>query len=370
MAGPLAGLKIVEFAGIGPGPFAAMMLADHGAQVLRVERPGGVASPGVPPARERDALLRGRPAVTLDLKSQTDRDLALRLLARADAMIEGLRPGAMERLGLGPAECLAANPKLVYGRMTGWGQDGPLAKTAGHDLTYIALTGALHAMGEPDRPPPPPLNLLGDFGGGGMMLAFGILAAVLAARGGAPGQVVDAAITDGAASLATMICAFREMGAWSDARGANMLDGGAPYYRCYACADGRWIAVGALEPQFYAILAERTGVVEFDDAARRDPANWPALAGRFAEVFAGAPRDHWAALFERTDGCVAPVLSFAEAPAHPHNAARGTYVAPGGRPQPAPAPRFSATPSAAPEAPAALDGDRAAVLAAWGVSEG
>ncbi|MEO1000141.1 MAG: CaiB/BaiF CoA-transferase family protein [Pseudomonadota bacterium] len=337
--GPLAGLRVVEFAGLGPGPFAAMLLADLGAEVVRIERPGAVEL--LPLAR--DMLLRGRAArVALDLKTAEGQAAAFALAARADALIEGFRPGVMERLGLGPGPLLAANPGLAYGRMTGWGQDGPLADRAGHDITYIALSGALDAIGEAGRGPVPPLNLLGDFGGGAMYLVTGILAARLSGQG----QVIDAAITEGTAHLSTMLYSLRAGGLWPGGRGENILDGGMPYYRCYACACGDWVAVGAIEPQFYAALL--AGLDLTDDprfARQQDRAAWPAMAEGFAAAFAARTRDDWADRFAGTDACVAPVLSADEAAAHPQAAARGIFAAPMGVPEPVPAPRFSATPA-------------------------
>ncbi|MCZ7438021.1 CaiB/BaiF CoA-transferase family protein [Micromonospora sp. WMMC241] len=342
-SGPLTGVRVIELTGIGPGPFAAMMLADLGADVVRVDRVGGGGFGSFP----GDLLNRNRRSVALDLKHPDGQELARSLVAGADALVEGFRPGVAERLGLGPRECLAANPRLVYGRMTGWGQDGPLARTAGHDIDYLALTGALHGVGRAGERPVPPMNLLGDFGGGGMMLALGVVAALHAVRGGAPGQVVDAAIVDGVSVLATQIHALRGLGLWQDPRGVNLLDGGAPFYDTYECADGRYVAVGALEPQFYAELVRLTGFPLADDEApdRDDPTNWPALRAAWARLFRTRTRDEWAELLAGTDACVAPVLDWAEAPRHPHLAAREAFVAPEGVTQPAPAPRFSATPT-------------------------
>ncbi|MFE9960042.1 CaiB/BaiF CoA transferase family protein [Micromonospora sp. NPDC005299] len=341
--GPLAGVRVIELAGIGPGPFAAMMLADLGADVVRVDRIGGGGLGDIP----GDLLNRNRRSLAVDLKTPEGREVVLALVAGADALIEGFRPGVTERLGLGPDDCRATNPRLVYGRMTGWGQDGPLAHTAGHDIDYLALTGALHGVGRAGERPVPPMNLLGDFGGGGMMLALGIVAALYAVRVGAPGQVVDAAIVDGVSVLATQIHALRRSGMWQDPRGVNLLDGGAPFYDTYECADGRHVAVGALEPRFYDELVRLTGFpLDGDEAPdRHDPANWPALRAAWARLFRTRTRDEWAALLGGSDACVAPVLDWAEAPAHPHLAAREVFVAPGGVPQPAPAPRFSATPT-------------------------
>lgn len=332
MTQPLSGIRIVEFDAIGPVPLAGMILADMGADVVRVVRPGGSAMGG-------QVLNRGKTTVEADLKSDDGRARVLDLVAKADGIMEGLRPGTMERLGLGPADCHARNPRLAYGRMTGWGQSGPLSATAGHDLTYIALTGALHAIGPAEGPPTVPLNLVGDYGGGTMFLALGMVSAILSARTSGKGMVVDAAMTDGAAILMSMFFAFHGAGLWRDERGANLLDGGVPWYRCYTCADGRHVAVGALEPQFYAALLDGLGL----DAAtypQGDKARWPAIAEAFTSAFAARSRDEWATHFADTDACVAPVLSLAEAPQHPHNEARGTFVAVDGLIQPAPAPRF------------------------------
>jgi alpha-methylacyl-CoA racemase len=375
--GPLTGVRVVELAGIGPGPFAAMMLADLGADVIRLDRVAGGGFGAFP----GDPLNRNRRSLAVDLKSPAGREVVLTLLAGADALIEGFRPGVTERLGLGPDECLAANPRLVYGRMTGWGQDGPLARTAGHDIDYLALTGALHGIGRAGERPVPPMNLLGDFGGGGMMLALGVVSALYAVRAGAAGQVVDAAIVDGVSVLATQIQALRQVGMWQDPRGVNLLDGGAPFYDTYECADGRYVAVGALEPQFYAELVRLTGFPLDGDAApdRNDPANWPALRAAWARLFRTRTRDEWEELLAGSDACVAPVLDWAEAPRHPHLAARGVHVEHDGVAQPAPAPRFSATPTSvrrpAPQpgehtdellAEAGFDADRIAALRAAG----
>ena len=365
MPGALAGLRIIELAGLGPAPFAAMMLADHGADVLRIHplKPRrGVATVDT----EADLLARNRGSVAVDLKRPEGRQLVLDLTAQADGLIEGFRPGVTERLGLGPDTCLAINPRLVYGRMTGWGQTGPMAPRAGHDINYIALSGALSAIGPAERPVAP-LNLLGDFGGGGMLLAFGMLAAVLNARSTGRGQVVDAAMTDGAALLSTMIYGLRAAGAWHDRREANLLDGGAYFYGTYRCADGGYVAVGAIEPQFHKLLIDGLGLdaADFDQA---DEARWPEARRRLAEVFATKPRDHWAAVFEATDACVTPVLAWGEAIAHPHNAARGTFVTAGSVGQPAPAPRFAATPAQTPALAGLPDGESGERLVAWGIA--
>jgi alpha-methylacyl-CoA racemase len=339
---PLSGLRILEFDGLGPVTFAGMMLADLGADVLRLSRSadaGAAAFSEVGGA----VLHRGRTAVGVNLKDPADAAAVLDLVAGADAVIEGFRPGVMERLGLGPDACAERNPRLVYGRITGWGQTGPLARQVGHDINYIALSGALHALGEPDRPPRPPLNLLGDYAGGAMMLVTGVLAALLEAKTTGRGRVVDAAMTDGAALLMSLFQALGARGLWSEARGANLLDGGAPFYRCYACKDGRYVAVGALEPQFYAVLIGGLGLAP-EAAPQFDLAGWPALHARFEAIFATRDRDDWAAHFADTDACVTPVLTMAEAARHPHNEARGTFVQ-HGIVQAAPAPRFDGTPA-------------------------
>lgn len=358
--GPLAGLTVVEIAGLGPTPFAAMWLADMGAEVVRIERPN--LAPLI--AQQVDVLNRGRGFVALDLKIEADRAQARHLIERADMLIEGLRPGVMERLGLGPEAFAETNPRLVYGRMTGWGQFGPLARSAGHDITYTALTGALHATGPAERPVPP-MNLLGDFGGGAMYLVAGLLAALHAAGRSGRGQVVDCAISDGAAHLAAMIYSLHGAGLWADAREANLLDGGAPFYRCYECADGGFIAVGALEAKFYTELVARLGLDRAALPDRDHPENWPALAGIFAARFAEKSRDAWAALLEGTDACAAPVLSLAEAPHHPHNQARGSFVEIAGVTQPAATPRLSATPGTARPGDEHCPLDLAALLARW-----
>lgn len=338
MPGPLSGLTIIEFAGIGPGPFCAMMLADHGAKVIRIERPGTMTDP-------RDPLTRNRVMVEIDMKEEAGRARARDLCRTADAIIEGYRPGVMERLGLGPDVLLADNPKLVFGRMTGWGQYGPYADTAGHDINYIALSGVLHGIGVAGQKPVPPLNYVGDFGGGAMMLAFGMVSALLHAGKTGEGQVIDCAMTDGSALLAAMTYGFHARGIFQDAAGVNLLDGGAPFYDTYTCSDGKFISVGAIEPQFYALLREKTGLAaDKDFDAQFDQSQWPALKARLADLFATRSRDEWCALLEHSDACFAPVLSLSEAPAHPHNVARQTFVDVGGTLQPAPAPRYSATP--------------------------
>ncbi|GAA2401339.1 CoA transferase [Catellatospora methionotrophica] len=358
--GPLDGLKVLEVGGIGPGPFCGMHLADLGADVVRVDRPGG----GITAVDPRfDLLQRGKRAVAVDLKDPGGVALLLRLVDRADVLVEGFRPGVAERLGFGPEVCLHRRPQLVYGRITGWGQDGPRAHTAGHDLTYLAVTGALHAIGRAGGPPQIPLNLLGDFAGGAMYLVSGILAALWRVRGGGPGQVVDAAIVDGAAHLTAMQWGMYAGGTWRDERGVNLLDGGAPFYDVYATADGRHVAVAALEPQFFAALVRLLDLPA--DTPQYDRATWPELRGQLARRFAAQPQAHWARLFADTDGCVAPVLSMAQAPTDPQLTARGTYVVRDGVTQPAPAPRFSDTPAAL-DRPPALPGEHTAqVLADW-----
>ncbi|MFL6710051.1 MAG: CaiB/BaiF CoA transferase family protein, partial [Massilia sp.] len=329
MAGPLQGIKVVEMVGLGPCPFAAMLLADMGAEVIRIDRKSAGVNPYPMLGTPCDVLARGRRSLGLDLKHPEAAATLLALLDQADVVIEGFRPGVMERLGYGPDVCLARNPRLVYGRVTGWGQHGPLAQAAGHDLNYIALSGMLAAMGRADTPPAPPLNLVGDFGGGGMLLAFGVVCAVLEAQRSGQGQVIDAAMTDGSALLGAMIYGMRAFGSWRDERAANMLDGGAPYYDSYACADGRFITIASLEPQFYAQLLELTGVRD-PAFSQADSTSYPAMRERFASLFKSRGRDAWCELLESTDVCFAPVLDMAEAPAHPHNAARGTFVEVGG----------------------------------------
>ena len=350
MAGPLTGLTIVELAGLGPGPFAAMMLADHGARVIRVERPGNLSIPN-------DPLTRNRESIAVDLKQEEGREIVRRLAGRADGLIEGYRPGVMEKLGLGPDELLQANPRLIYGRVTGWGQTGPLAQDAGHDINYLALTGLLSTIGEADRPPVPPLNLVADYAGGGLMLAFGMVSALLAVQRGGPGQVIDAAMTDGAALTGALIFGMRAAGAWRDERGANLLDGGEPLYGCYRCADGKELALGAIEPQFRAALCQGLEIGPSPTKAE------------VAEAVAQRTRDEWVALFEGKNACVAPVLDLSEAPEHPHNRTRATFMEFGGVVQPRPAPRYSATPSHSPRAPRAEGQDGPAILSELGYSE-
>ncbi len=351
MPGPLMNLTVIELAGIGPGPFACMMFADMGARVIRVERPPVRSEDGVNSLMRNDGFVdRGRQSLALDLKHPEAVEAVLQLVEKADILVEGYRPGVAERIGLGPDVCLSRNPRLVYGRMTGWGQTGPLAKAAGHDINYIALSGALHTIGSADRPPPPPLNLVGDYGGGGMYLAVGLLAAHVAARVSGSGQVVDAAMAEGAALLMAPIYDMMAKGHWIDRRGANFLDGAAHFYRTYECADGKYVAVGAIEPQFYKLVLERCGVADADFAHQWRRDLWPTLSEKLAAVFRARTRDEWGVVFEGSDACVAPVLSMREAAEHPHNIARGAFVMSGGSPQPAPGPRFAATPAALPGA--------------------
>jgi alpha-methylacyl-CoA racemase len=363
-SGPLNGVKVVEFAGIGPGPFCCMLLSDMGADVVRIDRKGGRGP------FKNDIPARGRRSIALDLKDAADVKLALALTEKADVVIEGFRPGVMERLGLGPDEALQRNPKLIYGRMTGWGQSGPLAEAAGHDLNYIAISGALHAMGRKGEPPAPPLNLVGDYGGGSLYLAMGVCAALFEAARSGKGQVVDAAITDGAASLMSVIYGLRASGIWSDDRDANLLDGGAPFYDVYETKDGKFVAIGSLEPQFYALLLEKLGLSgDPAFAAQMDRSAWPAMSEKVAAAIKTKTRDEWTALMEGTDVCFAPVLSMEEAPRHSHNVARETFVELAGVSQPAPAPRFSRTPGAVQGPAAEMGADRAKILADWEISD-
>jgi alpha-methylacyl-CoA racemase len=366
MPGPLEGCKIIEIAGIGPGPFCAMMLADMGADVVRVDRAGSVmgGDPASPPA---DVLNRGRRSIGVDLKHPDGVETVLALLETADALLEGFRPGVMERLGLGPDAALARNPKLVYGRMTGWGQEGPYAPTAGHDINYIALAGALDPIGRRGQAPVPPLNLVGDFGGGGMLLAYGLVCGILSAQRTGQGQVVDAAMVDGAAVLTTMFHAFRAMGIWQDERGTNMLDTGAHYYDVYETSDGKHVSIGSIEPQFYAELLRLTGLDGEELPWQQDRTQWEPLKERLAGIFRTKTRDEWCELMEGTDVCFAPVLSMAEAPQHPHNVHRGTFVELNDVVQPAPAPRFSGTPVSVQRPPAHAGQHTDEVLAEWGL---
>jgi alpha-methylacyl-CoA racemase len=359
-SGPLVGLKVLEFAGIGPAPFCGMLLADMGADVVRIDRPGTTYD-------RYKVEARGRRSIALDLKTDAGRETALRLATRAEALIEGFRPGVMERLGLGPEAVHARIPKLVYGRMTGWGQTGPLASAPGHDIDYIALSGALHAIG-PKSKPAIPINLVGDFGGGALYLAMGVLAAVMHARATGEGQVIDCAMTDGAISLMGMFYGHRARGTWTDKREANIIDGGSHFYNVYQCKDGAWLALGAIEPQFYKALVELAGL---DDPAfehQGDVKGWPGLKKKLAAVIKTRTRAEWMALLEGSDACAAPVLSLDEAPSHPHNAARGSFVEVDGVTQPAPAPRFSKTPGAVQRGPEAAAAAGELALKDWGVT--
>jgi len=361
MAGPLTGLRVVELAGIGPGPHAAMILGDLGADVVRVERPRTTPNPGP----SKDYSLRNRRSVAADLKSDEGRDLVLRLIAKADVLIEGFRPGVTERLGLGPQDCAVLNDRLIYARMTGWGQSGPRSQRSGHDINYISLNGVLHAIGRAGERPVPPLNLVGDFGGGSMFLLVGILAALWEREHSGKGQVIDAAMVDGSSVLAQMMYAFRHTGLWSDVRGTNMLDTGAPYYDTYECADGRYVAVGSIEPQFYAELLEKLSLDAAELPGQNDVARWPELRAVFTETFAAHDRDHWARIFADSDACVTPVLSFAEIETEPHNTERDTFYTEAGSMFPSPAPRFSRTAPGKPAPPGVPGADTEAVLREW-----
>ena len=359
--GPLKGIKVIEMAGIGPGPFCAMMLSDMGAEVIRVDRLAHKGS-----GHKANVLNRGRRSIAVDLKNPEGVATVQRLIDGADVVIEGFRPGVMERLGLGPDACLKRNSRLVFGRMTGWGQDGPLALAAGHDINYISIGGALGAMGYADRPPAPPLNLVGDFGGGAMYLLAGVLAALVERGTSGKWQVIDAAMTDGTASLLSPFYGMMAMGMWTKERMDNRLDGGAHYYGSYACADGKFISIGSIEPQFYALLLELCEIDDPEFAKQNDKQHWASLRGKLEALFITQPRDHWCALLEGTDVCFAPVLDLQEAPTHPHNVARQSFVEIDGVTQPAPAPRFSRTPSSV-QAPAAIAGEHSeAILNDWG----
>ena len=367
--GPLQGITVLEIAGIGPGPFCAMLLADTGADVIRVDRAGQVmgGDPESPPA---DVLNRGRRSIGLDLKNPEGVEALLSLVEQADILMEGFRPGVTERLGIGPDECLARNPKLVYGRMTGWGQEGPYAQAAGHDINYIALAGALDPIGRRGEAPVPPLNLVGDFGGGGMFLAFGMVCALLEAQRSGQGQVVDAAMVDGSAILTTMFHAFRAMGIWNDERGTNLLDTGAHFYDVYETSDGKYVSIGSIEPQFYAELLTLSGLGDDPELPHQhDREQWPALKDRLAEIFRTKTRDEWCEIMEHTDVCFAPVLSLGEAPSHPHNVERGTFVEENGVVQPAPAPRFSRTKAEIQRPPAHAGQHTDEVLAQFGFDD-
>jgi len=362
--GPLKGIRILEFAGIGPGPFAAMMLSDMGADVLRLDRAGSVTgASGEPPG---DILNRGRRSAGLDLKRRDGVATALRLVERADALIEGFRPGVMERLGLGPDVCLARNPRLVYGRMTGWGQVGPMAQAAGHDINYIALAGSLAPLGRRGEKPTPPVNLVGDFGGGGMLLAFGVACALVERGASGKGQVVDAAMVDGSAILMTMIHGMRQMGFWREERGANLIDTGAHFYDTFETADGKYVSIGSIEPQFYAELLEKTGLAGEDLPRQMDREQWPAMKDRLEKIFKTKTRAQWCEIMEGSDVCFAPVLEMSEAPAHPHIRARETFVEVAGKIHPAPAPRFSRTPPEIARPPAHAGQHTDVALADWG----
>ncbi len=357
--GPLSGLKVIEFAGIGPGPFCGMLLSDLGADVVRIDRKGAGR------ASKTDVTARGRRSIALDLKSPAAVEACLRLMEKADIVFEGFRPGVMERLGLGPDVALARNPRLVFGRMTGWGQTGPYAKAAGHDMNYIAITGALHAIGTADQPIPP-LNLVGDFGGGALYLAYGLMAGVIHARATGQGQVIDCAMSDGAASLMAMFYGMKAAGVWTDDRRSNLLDGGAHFYDTYQCADGGWISLGSIEPQFYALMLEKTGITDPDFKSQMDRGLWPSLHDRLAKVIALKTRDEWCEIMDASDVCFAPVLSLEEAPKHPHNVARQTFVEVEGVMQPAPAPRFSETPGAIAGPPPTIGANNTDALRDWG----
>ncbi len=368
MSGPLESVRVVELAGIGPGPYTCMLLADAGADVIRVDRASG-SPPAASAQPHWDLLNRSRPSVAVDLKHPEGVRLVLDLVEQADGLVEGWRPGVAERLGIGPRECMERNPRLVYGRMTGWGQDGPLASAAGHDINYIALAGALWPIGRVGERPVPPLNLVGDFGGGGMLLAFGMCAALLEARTSGRGQVVDAAMVDGAASLMTMTFAFRRLGLWTEGRGVNVLDTGAPFYEVYDTADGKWFSVGAIEPQFYAELLKVLGLDAQQLPAQNDREQWPAMKERFAAVFRTRTRDEWAEAFAGTDACGAPVLSPWEAHTHPHNVYRTTFVEVDGVVQPGPVPNFGRTPAAVRKPPSVAGADAPEALRSWGIAQ-
>ena len=367
-AGPLAGLRVLDVGGVGPGPFCTMLLADMGAEVIRLDRKHAGES-GLPVARRFEVMFRGKRSVAMDLKKGVAVEAVRRMVARADVLVEGFRPGVMERLGLGPDECLKINPRLVYGRMTGWGQDGPLAQAAGHDLNYIALTGALHAIGRQGGGPEIPLNLIGDFGGGAMYLAFGILCALFEARNSGRGQVVDAAMIDGSTSLMAMIYGAFAAGYWKDERGSNRLDSGAPWYEVYETADGKWVAVGSTEHTFYVNTLKVLGLDPADFGDQHDRAGWPKMKDALRRAFKARTRDAWAAAFDGTETCFSPVLSLAEAPLHPHQRARGNFVEVAGVVQPAPAPRFSRSRGAVSRPPPEVGEHTDEVLREWGFAD-
>jgi len=364
--GPLNGIRIIEMAGIGPAPFAAMLLSDMGADVIRIDRKSDADAGAFDRLKNEGFLQRGRRSLAIDLKNDLAVAVLLDLVGSADALIEGFRPGVMERLGLSPTVCLERNPKLVYGRITGWGQNGPLAQTAGHDINYIALSGALHAIGQREVPVPP-LNLLGDFGGGAMFIAFGIVCALLEARRSGIGQVVDAAMTDGAALLMAMTYSLKALGYWNNERENNLLDGGAPFYGTYQCADSKWLAVGPIEQRFHDVLLDRLALPKAEFVDRWNPQCWPRLRARLRAHFLSRTRDQWCELLEGTDACVAPVLDMDEAPQHPHNQARATFVVEGTSVQPAPAPRFSRTDCHVQRPPAKLGEHSVEILREWGI---
>ena len=362
--GPLQGIKVIEIAGIGPGPFCAMMLSDLGAEVIRVDRRTALGT-----GSKFNVLNRGRKSLAVDLKNPVCVESVLRLVESADATIEGFRPGVTERLGFGPDVCLERNPKLVYGRMTGWGQEGPMAQAAGHDINYISLSGVLHSIGRKGERPVPPLNLIGDFGGGGMLLALGVTSALLETQKSGKGQVIDAAMIDGSAALMASVYGLRAMGIWGEDRETNMLDGGAHFYDAYECADGKWISIGSIEPQFYALLLEKCEITDPDFQKQMDRDGWPQLNAKIADIFKSKSRDEWCDLMEGTDVCFSPVLSLDEAPEHPHNKSRDTFINIDDVVQPAPAPRFSRTPTGRPAPPPKAGEHTDQVLAAWGFSE-
>jgi alpha-methylacyl-CoA racemase len=368
--GPLKGLCVIEMAGIGPAPFCGMLLADMGAEVIRVDR-REKTDLGLPGREPRfDVLHRGRKSIAVDVKSEEGRSVVRRLARKADALIEGFRPGVMERLGLGPDQLLADNPRLVFGRMTGFGQDGPMAPRAGHDINYIALTGALHAIGRKGEAPVPPLNLVGDFGGGGMLLAFGVVCALLEAQRSGKGQVVDAAMVDGSAMLMAAIYGMYAQGSWKEERGVNILDTGAPFYNVYETKDGKWVSIGSIEQRFYADLLQRLGIANEKLPAQHDRERWPELGRRFAQVFRTKTRAEWEKIFEGSDACFAPVLSFSELSAYPHNVARNAFVTRDGVLQPSPAPRFSRTVPAMGSPPREVGADTSEVLSSFGFAGG
>ncbi len=361
--GPLNGVKIIEIAGIGPGPFCAMMLSDLGADIVRVDRKSAEGA-----GTKFDILNRGRRSIAVDLKHPEGIETVLKLVEGADALIEGFRPGVMERLGLGPDMCLKRNPKLVFGRMTGWGQDGPMAHAAGHDINYISLSGVLSAIGRPGEPPVPPLNLVGDFGGGGMMLALGVVCALLETKTSGKGQIIDAAMTDGSAALMSIIFGLKGMGVWTNDKGTNFLDGGAHFYDAYECKDGKYVSIGSIEPQFYALLLEKCEITDPQFQNQMDQDAWPELKTKVATIFKSKTRDEWCAIMEGTDICFAPILNFDEAPEHPHNKARGTFIEVDGVVQSAPTPRFSRTQNATPSGPPTAGQHTDDILADYGFS--